>query len=189
MELPYLKDMSFSTTRRFVGQALRIPPATIVGEMKISPNHDPIAGYTDSALAVITNKVIPEESGVENTLGAAIEDMLYIGQGVRCRFNGSLAESINLFAHPRTVTALAQLALEPGVDFQNAIFARLHIDKWQLDPSGGYITAQTKPTYTNAKACPFAGYNSEHKVDPLFRKFVPWAGDLSMRALNMHMMR
>ena len=88
MELPDLSDKSLSPTRRFVGQALRIPPATIVGEMKISPNHDPIAGYTDSALAVITNKVIPEESGVENTLGAAIEDMLYIGQGVRYRFGG-----------------------------------------------------------------------------------------------------
>lgn len=184
MELPDLTDSSFSPTRRFIGQALRIPPLVLIEDMEFLPGQDPITTYADNALSAITKRVTPEDPQPVKTLGAAIEDMLHIGWSVRQRFNGSPDQSIELFSHPNTIAALVQLALEPTADTTCPFFVRLSPDKWQLDPSQTFIDTYA-PSNTGGNSCPFAGYNKTRRVDPLFRKFVPWAGELSMRALTI----
>ncbi len=42
------------------------------------------------------------------------------------------------------------------------------------------------PTPDSERGCPFAGDAGEVHMDPLFARFVPWAGSLSLTALREH---
>lgn len=39
------------------------------------------------------------------------------------------------------------------------------------------------------RGCPFAGHDGEVHIDPIFRRFVPWAGALALAAVETHGLR
>lgn len=88
---------------------------------------------------------------------------------------------------------LATLALRADDDDLNGFAAIIS----ETNDHYKYVTDAKHPTDPHPKVlspnpergCPFAGHNGAVDIDPLFRKFVTWAGSLALAAVEAHDLR
>ncbi len=133
---------------------------------------DPLSD-DDAAYFLLKNGIAEVSSIVHKSLGRIPHPL-------------SFEQALSVVRHPDTEEEVALLASRPakGVDGLEALIEDVG-DSYLLSPD--HTSIMTGPSvFAKKNGCPAAGDPSTGEVNPtpLFRKFVVWSGELSLRALQ-----
>jgi hypothetical protein len=168
--------------RILVGAAVEMDPAELYSSLR-HPTYDDlpflvareVGGQVEYAVAEKAHKI----------LSLAIRDTgMYLLKGLRHHeFSGTFDEALSFAQHDRTIDGIANFARLRTSSSYYHIFSSKPGRSYHVDPhSSEPAIVPTYPSEPEDGGCPAAGTEKDPtKPTPLFRKFVPWAGELALR--------
>jgi hypothetical protein len=188
---PYLP-----TARRFVGYALRHDAQELYNAMN-TPTPEQLARSTVLHLTAqgIQERVFTVDNMIRvedrTILTNAIEDICNILHTSFAHHQpAGQPEALSIVRDPRTILAIAKLALRSEEELITLTNPRKrHTDlprPYYMAPDFTHLEANPHLSVSNTPGCPMAGHHGEVAPDPLFIRFVPWAGELAVRSLYLH---
>lgn len=200
MQTKHLATPAFYPSRRIVARAMRIPPERLVAATQPRFIYDMPELATEYVIAQsLANTDVESDRALERyleeiyhagTLAATLEDTLHVfdyalGNYKAASPNSQLDEVIRIARHPQTGRTFAKLALLPSpADNKNNLLQRLPPEAYWVDPQEGCLRTDVTVDTVTARTCPFAGFNSEAKIDPIFVKYTRWAGEVAVRTCH-----
>lgn len=181
-------------SRRLFGFAVSLDPSNLFVEMG-----SPLPSRLSDRAGPFVIKKAEESNGdfyrneVEELLNSGIRDTVDI---LHPKLEKIISEkgieaALKFAADKRTAAALASLALRPESLMKSLIQTEAfnpHGVSFRLTEDGPAMIASERLIGTqNEVGCPLAGENAEVKVDPLFKKFTDWTGQLCIASIaNNH---
>jgi hypothetical protein len=189
-------NLSFvPSARRFLGYAVHHDAAKLYQEIG-TPLPNNLARHTTLYL---TKKGFDDGAySAENMMN--LEDRVILTNAIRdvkLIFETSLdehrpsevSEALEIIKHPTTTHSMARLALRDEKALLNLIeLYGHHTDNrlYGISEDLTHLAWYPQLATANKGGCPMAGHHGEVVPDPLFGRFVSWAGELAVRSLYLH---
>lgn len=168
-----ITDKPYQHERVLFGAALTHNPEELANRFS---EHRSVEMFSRRAAGYIADQLTGPAISYRRFLHAGIHDTyMFYNCILRVDIDGEQRQRIA--NHPKTFKRLVDLAMHSEYDV--AAMSDGYIEPgYELAENGEYITSQRMAMLRPDHGCPFAGNNHDQAIDPLFKKFVPWATTL-----------